>query len=150
MILAWNFAKKFAKNGDLQVPETGVELTEWNHCLKLCLKLQLESMSFWPSLPRQIFRLSKLLTTFFHKKRISNFHDKRILIFTNLSTYLIVLRQKTLIEDTQNSMWLIRKFVKILNLFLVKECGEVAQIALLLTFFFSKKKLKRNHLEYAY
>ena len=136
MILAWNFAKKFAKNGDLEVPETGVELTEWNHCLKLCLKLQLESMSFWPSLPKQIFRLSKLLTTFFHEKRISNFYDKRIsnfydkqiLIFTNLSTYLIVLRQKTLIEDTQNSMWLIRKFVKILNLFLVKECGEVAQL----------------------
>ena len=136
MILAWNFAKKFAKNGDLEVPETGVELTEWNHCLKLCLKLQLESMSFWPSLPKQIFRLSKLLTTFFHEKRISNFYDKRIsnfydkqiLIFTNLSTYLIVLRQKTLIEDTQNSMWLIRKFVKILNLFLVKECGEVVQL----------------------
>ena len=136
MILAYNFAKKFAKNGDLEVPETGVELTERNHCLKLCLKLQLESMSFWPSLPKQIFRLSKLLTTFFHEKRISNFYDKRIsnfydkqiLIFTNLSTYLIVLRQKTLIEDTQNSMWLIRKFVKILNLFLVKECGEVVQL----------------------
>ena len=141
MILAWNLAKKFAKNGDLEVPETGVELTEWNHCLKLCLKLQLESMSFWPSLPRQIFRFSKLLTTFFHEKRIPNFHDKRILIFTNLSTHLIVLRQKPLLEDTQNSMWLIRKFVKILNLFLVKECGEVVQLTCYY-FFFQKKNWK--------
>ena len=46
MILARNFAKKFVKNEDLEVPETGVELIEWNHCLKLCLKLQLEAMSF--------------------------------------------------------------------------------------------------------
>ena len=64
----------------------------------------------------------------------------------NLSTYLIVLRQKALNirRYTKLDVRLIRKFVKILNLFLEKECGEVAQLTSFYYFSFFKNEIEKK------